>query len=271
MSVINAIWLGVVQGLTEFLPISSSAHLILARYWFGWEIADEKQALMFDLALHLGTLLAILIYFGRDLLRFFGALFTRDISRMVERRLAVGILLGCIPAALIGALFEDFIEQFFREKILVICLFLIGVGLLMGIADRIGRKERELEQIGLGDALLIGIAQSFALLPGFSRSGITITAGLLLGLQREAAARFSFLLSAPITLGAFLWSFRHVLKEGIPQDLAMPMLAGAIASAVVGLLCIVFLLRYLRTRTLMPFVVYRLGLGIATLGRVLTG
>lgn len=270
MDLAHAIWLGILQGITEFLPISSSAHLILMRYWFGWEIADPQAELMFDVALHVGTLMAILLYFWRELVRLAGALLSNTPERAVERRLAQGILLGCIPAALVGALFEAPIEEFFRAQYGLISGLLIGVGLLMALADWRGRKTRALESMGLLDALLIGVAQAFALIPGFSRSGITIIAGLALGLQREAAARFSFLLATPITFGAAVWSFRHALKEGIPQEMAVPMLAGALSSMVVGWLCIAFLLRYLRTRSLMPFVVYRVGAGVATLIRIAT-
>lgn len=270
MDLAHAIWLGILQGITEFLPISSSAHLILMRYWFGWEIADPQAELMFDVALHVGTLMAILLYFWRDLVRLAGALLSNTPERAVERRLAQGILLGCVPAALVGALFEAPIEEFFRAQYGLISGLLIGVGLLMALADWRGRKTRALESMGLLDALLIGVAQAFALIPGFSRSGITIIAGLALGLQREAAARFSFLLATPITFGAAVWSFRHALKEGIPQEMAVPMLAGALSSMVVGWLCIAFLLRYLRTRSLMPFVVYRVGAGVATLIRIAT-
>ena len=268
MELIHAIWLGILQGVTEFLPISSSAHLILMRYWFGWEIADRQAELMFDVALHVGTLMAILLYFWRDLLRLASALVSHRHEQAVERRLAYSILIGCLPAALVGALFEKPIEEFFRTQYGLISILLIGVGLLMALADWRGRKTRTIESVGLLDALLIGVAQAFALIPGFSRSGITIIAGLALGLQREAAARFSFLLATPITFGAAVWSFRHVLKEGIPHAMAVPMLAGALTAMVVGWLSIAFLLNYLRTRTLMPFVVYRVGVGIATLIRL---
>lgn len=271
MDLIQAIWLGALQGLTEFLPISSSAHLILMRYWFGWEIGDPQMELMFDVALHVGTLMAIVGYFARDLARLAGALFSPDPSRAIERRLAWGVVIGCIPAALVGALFEDTIEAYFRSQYVGISGLLIGVGILMALADRFGAKTRSIESIGLLDALLIGVAQSLALIPGFSRSGITIIAGLALGLQREAAARFSFLLATPITFGAALWSFRHLFKQSIPAEMVTPMIAGALTAMVVGWLCIAFLLRYLRTRSLMPFVIYRVRVGVATLVRIFTG
>lgn len=265
MDLIHAIWLGILQGATEFLPISSSAHLILMRYWFGWEISDPQIALMFDVALHAGTLLAIIGFFARDLARIGGAIFTNEPSKAIDRRLAWGIIFGCIPAALAGALFEETIEQGFRQQYGLISSLLIGVGVLMAIADRWGAKARTIESMSIADAFLIGVAQAFALIPGFSRSGITIIAGLMLGFQREASARFSFLLATPITFGATIWSFRHLFKQSIPSDMVVPMIAGALSAMLIGWLCIAFLLRYLRTRSLMPFVVYRVAIGTATL------
>lgn len=271
MDILQAIWLGVLQGLTEFLPISSSAHLILMRFWFGWEIGDPQAELVFDVALHMGTLTAIVVYFWRDLTRVASAAFSNRPERAVDKRLAWGIVAGCIPAALVGALFENPIETFFRSQYALIAGLLIGVGLLMALADRLGRKERALESIGIPDAFLIGVAQACALIPGFSRSGITIVAGLMLGLQREAAARFSFLLATPITFGAAVWSFRNLFQGGIPSEMIAPMLAGGAAAMVVGWLCIAFLIRYLRTRSLTPFVVYRVVIGLATLGKLFWG
>lgn len=271
MDILQAIWLGVLQGLTEFLPISSSAHLILMRFWFGWEIGDPQMELMFDLALHVGTLTAIVVYFWRDLTRIASAAFSSEPERTADKRLAWGIVAGCIPAALVGSLFEDPIEEFFRSQYAMIAGLLIGIGVLMAVVDRLGRKQRALESVGILDAFLIGVAQACALIPGFSRSGITIIAGLMLGLQREAAARFSFLLATPITFGAAAWSFRNVFKEGLPPEMIAPMLAGGAAAMVVGWLCIAFLIRYLRTRSLTPFVVYRIAIGLATLWKVFWG
>ncbi len=268
MDLLQAIWLGILQGLTEFLPISSSAHLILIRFWFGWEITDPQVELTFDVALHMGTLTAIVAYFWRDLSRMATSAFSTDPERVIERRLAWCVIIGCIPAAVAGVLFEDVIEEYFRSQYAGISGLLIGVGLLMAIADRFGRKSRSVESIGLLDAIIIGIAQAFALIPGFSRSGITMIAGLMLGLQREASARFSFLLATPITFGAAMWSFRPLFKGEIPSEMIVPMIAGALSAMVVGWICIAFLLRYLRTRTLMPFVVYRIAIGSATLANI---
>ncbi|MDM7460588.1 MAG: undecaprenyl-diphosphatase UppP [bacterium] len=271
MDILQAIWLGVLQGLTEFLPISSSAHLILMRFWFGWEMGDPQAELVFDVALHAGTLTAIVVYFWRDLTRIAGAAFSTAPERAVDKRLAWGIAIGCLPAALVGVRFEEPIEEFFRSQYALIAGLLIGIGVLMAIVDRLGRKERSLESLGILDALLIGVAQACALVPGFSRSGITMIAGLMLGLQRESAARFSFLLATPITFGAAVWSFRNLFKGDIPADMIAPMVAGGAAAMVVGWLCIAFLIRYLRTRSLMPFVVYRIAIGLATLGKVFFG
>ncbi|MDW8106344.1 MAG: undecaprenyl-diphosphatase UppP [Armatimonadota bacterium] len=271
MDILQAIWLGVLQGLTEFLPISSSAHLILMRFWFGWEIGDPQAELVFDVALHVGTLTAIVAYFWRDLARLARAAFSRAPEHAVDKRLAWSIVVGCVPAAIVGALFEDPIEAFFRSQYALIAGLLIGIGILMAVVDWCGRKQRALESVGMMDALLIGVAQACALIPGFSRSGITIVAGLMLGLQREAAARFSFLLATPITFGAAVWSFRNLFTGGVPHELVVPMIAGGAAAMVVGWLCIAFLLRYLRTRSLMPFVVYRVVVGAATLGKVFWG
>ncbi|MCS7208494.1 MAG: undecaprenyl-diphosphatase UppP [Fimbriimonadales bacterium] len=271
MDIFQAIWLGVLQGLTEFLPISSSAHLILMRFWFGWEIGDPQAELVFDVALHVGTLTAIMVYFWRDLTRLASAAFSNAPERALDKRLAWGVVIGCVPAALVGALFEEPIEEFFRSQYTLIAALLIGIGLLMAIADWRGRKQRALESVGVVDALLIGTAQACALIPGFSRSGITIVAGLMLGLQREAAARFSFLLATPITFGAAVWSFRNLTQGGVPAELFAPMLAGGAAAMVVGWLCIAFLIRYLRTRSLTPFVVYRVIVGLATLGKIWWG
>lgn len=271
MDLLQAIGLGILQGLTEFLPISSSAHLILMRFWFGWEIGNPQAELVFDVALHVGTLTAIVAYFWRDLARLARAAFSRAPEDSVDRRLAWSIVIGCIPAAVVGALFENPIEEFFRSQYALIAGLLIGIGLLMAVVDWLGRKQRTIESVSVFDALLIGVAQACALIPGFSRSGITIVAGLMLGLQREAAARFSFLLATPITFGAAVWSFRNLFKGGVPSELYVPMIAGGAAAMLVGWLCIAFLLRYLRTRSLMPFVVYRVVIGVATLGKVFWG
>lgn len=257
----QAVVLGVVQGLTEFLPISSSAHLILVPRLMGW----RDFGLSFDVALHLGTLAALLIYFAPDwarLARGFrpGA---GDIT-LAERRLAWCIALGCVPAAVAGVLLEKTAETLFRNP-LVIVGPMIGVALLMGAADRFFKHVRQIEGVRWQDALWIGCAQALALVPGVSRSGATLTAGLALGFRREDAARFSFLLSAPITAGAALFKLRDLASAGLPPHDRLLFAAGILASAVVGYLCIAFLLAYLRRGSLLVFVLYRLILGVVLL------
>lgn len=265
MSLLEALFLGVIQGLTEFLPISSSGHLILGREWFGISAGSPEVELMFDLALHIGTVCALILYFWRDLWTYLQAGLSRSPARSTDRKMAYAIVLGCIPAGLVGLFFSDQIEAVFRGQNKIIAAFLIGFGLLMYLADYLGKKERPLGKVGFWDAILIGCAQALALMPGVSRSGSTLTMGLFLGLQREAAARFSFLMSVPITLAAAVFSFKKAREAGIPDDMIAPMIAGALASMIVGMACIAFLLAYLRTKTTLPFTVYRAIVGIASL------
>ncbi|MEP0765775.1 MAG: undecaprenyl-diphosphatase UppP [Fimbriimonadia bacterium] len=246
------------QGVAEFLPISSSAHLILARDVFGWSFGDERANLLFDVVLHVGTMLAVVIFFRKDLLRIFGALLTRSEERRVERRLGWYILLGTVPAALAGVLFEDPIEQFFRQRVDVIISLLAGVGVLMWIADRLGKKRRDMGQVRVWDALLMGVAQATALMPGVSRSGATITTGLALGLRREDAARFSFLLSAPAIVGAALWTLKGVGKMQMVEGAVPLLVAGFLASLAFGMASIAFLLRYLQRHSVLAFTIYRI-------------
>jgi undecaprenyl-diphosphatase len=260
VTIVEAIVLGVVQGLAEFLPISSSGHLILVPWLLGW----PAHGLVFDLALHLGTSIALLGYFWRDWL---------DLARAVVRglvdgkaraspewRLAWQIVIGCIPAAVVGVLFEDLIEATFRQPALVAVL-MIAFGLLLLVADLTGRHERALKQVTLADALVIGCAQVLALAPGVSRSGVTMTAGLFRGLDRETAARFSFLLSAPITVAAALFKLRVLREEPLSASEAVAFLAGIVTAAIVGALAIGFLLRYLQRKPVTIFVCFRLALG----------
>jgi undecaprenyl-diphosphatase len=257
----QAIVLGVVQGLTEFLPISSSAHLILVPRLMGW----RDFGLSFDVALHIGTLVALLAYFAPEWLRLARSFFpgAGDISR-TERRLAACIALGCVPAAIAGVLLEKTAETIFRNP-LVIVGPLIGVAILMGAVDRFCKHARSLDGVRWQDAVWIGCAQALALVPGVSRSGATITAGMAFGFRRDAAARFSFLLSAPITAGAALFKLRHLASRGLPADERLLFAAGILASGVVGYLCIAFLLAYLRRGSLLVFVLYRLALGAVLL------
>lgn len=239
--------LGIIQGVAEFLPISSSAHLALAHHFFGWNVEDN---LTFDVALHFGTLVAILAYFGRDWLKLLRA---RD-------RMLWFVLVASIPGALAGAKFEEAAATTFRSP-LMMALLLAAMGLLMAAAERWGKKTLEIAQVRWGEALAIGVAQALAIMPGVSRSGITMSTGLALGLTREAAARFSFLLATPIMLGATLYQCRHLVSE--PATVAwLPLIIGVVASAVTGFAAIAFLMRFLRNHSFYPFVIYRLVLAL---------
>jgi len=240
--------LGIVQGLTEFLPISSSAHLILIPHFLGW----EDQGLAFDVALHLGTLAAVLAYFWRDF---------RDMVIHPSQRKTLGLLIGAtIPGAIAGLLFEHKAETVFRAPALIgITLVLLGTAL--GLADWLCKGDKKISDLTWKTALAIGISQGFAIIPGVSRSGITITTALALGLERREAARFSFLLSAPIIAGAGLLKMKAILSS--PDKLALS--AGFICAAVAGFLAIWALMTYVQTRRYTPFVVYRWILGLFVL------
>ena len=261
MPLIQIIVLALIQGLTEFLPVSSSAHLILGSKAFGW----PDQGLVFDVATHLGTLLAVLVYFRRELMDMAKAWLVpaaSDSDRQ-HRAMAVYLALASIPALLVGALAHDAVEFYLRD-IRVIAWTTIGFGLLLWIADVRGAREVELEQINLRSALLIGLAQALALIPGTSRSGVTITAGRFLGLTPDAAARFSFLLAIPIIGAAGSYGVLRVIMGEANIDWLQLVLATAI-SAVAGWVCIAAFLALLKRVGLMPFVIYRLVLGLVLL------
>ncbi len=264
MTLTQAVVLAVVQGVTEFLPISSSGHLILVPYVFGW----PDQGLAFDVATHVGTLLAVLLYFRRDLrdliVGFFRGAAAAPAADYDPRRLAWAIVLGTVPVAVVGLLVKDLIATQARNPLLIAGTA-IGYGLLLGIADRVGARRREIAQIGLGAALVIGCAQALALVPGTSRSGATITAALLLGFTRPAAARFSFLLSVPALLAAAAVEAADLARAAVPAGELALMAVGIAVSAVTGYLVIAWLLAWLRRASLLPFVVYRLLLGVAIL------
>ncbi len=255
MTPLAAVILGIVQGLTEFLPVSSSAHLALAHHFFGWNASDN---LTFDVALHFGTLIAILAYFGRDWVSF------------LERRdkMVAYVIVGCIPGALAGAALEDQAATIFRDPLQIAAL-LAGMGLLLAAAEKWSKHERTVEQMGWADALWIGVLQALAIMPGVSRAGITMTTGLFRGLTREAAARFSFLLATPILLGATLWSARHVVSGEAPVD-ATVFVIGVVTAAVTGFACIHFLLRFLQRHGFYVFVIYRLVLAAGVVVLVFT-
>jgi undecaprenyl-diphosphatase len=271
LDLFHALVLGIVQGLTEFLPISSSAHLLIVPWLLGWN-EPEITSIQFDVALHMGTLVAVLVYFARDWVRlvagFFRSIIERKIGDDPDRKLAWMVVIGSIPAAIVGVLGESKIDEVFhkpeniRVAITVIAVMMIAMAVLLYLADRVGKKNYDLKHIGLPTAITVGLAQALALIPGVSRSGSTITAGLFLNLKREAAARFSFLLATPVVLGAGLKKLYDAMQVGgIPADQQMGFLIGFLAAAISGFLCIAFLLRYLQRNSLMPFIVYRLALG----------
>lgn len=261
MTSLHAFALGAVQGLTEVLPISSSAHLLLIPDLLGW----PESGLTFDVALHLGTLLALALYFWRDicdmLYNFVGSISGRGLHTP-GNRLPWYIIIATIPAAIAGKTLEEPVERLFRQSPTLICAFLIVFGLLLAFADTIGAKRWKLDRLTLKAAVLIGLAQCLALLPGVSRSGITITAALLIGYNRETAARFSFLMSLPIVFGAALLKTGHLLKSGIPPGETGPLIVGILSSAAVGYLSVAFLLKFVQSRSLYPFVWYRLAVGV---------
>ncbi len=265
--VLQAALVGLLQGLTEFIPISSSAHLELAPWIAGWESDGLIGSLAFDVFLHLGTLVALLVYFARDWVRYARAWFAsvreRRIGADADRRIAWLLIAATIPAAIIGFALEGFIEESFHGDTdaarLAIAGFLVLGAVALWLADRLGSRTRELEAITAPSALTIGFSQALALLPGISRSGATITAGLALGLTREAAARFSFLLATPITLGAGLYGSRRLLTETHTQTEWLAIGVGFVVAAVAGLVAIGFLLSWLRRRSVAAFSLYRIG------------
>lgn len=260
----QAVILGIVQGITEFLPISSTGHLRLIPRIFGWHDAG----LAFDVALHTGTLLAILVYFRRDWADLIGPVFSRQQGRYGN--LLFGIIIGCIPAAIAGKLLDDTIDRFEQTKsldnavMIVVASALILVGILLYAADRFGSKRKtKLAQIRAIDWITIGLAQAVALIPGVSRSGATITAGLARGLDRNTAARFSFLLSTPIFIGVAGLHILDLAKAGMPKAEIAPFIVGMVTSAVVGYAVIGFLLGFVRRHSYNGFVWYRIALGVA--------
>ncbi len=262
MDPMQILLLALVQGLTEFLPISSSGHLILAPRLFGF--AD--QGLVLDVAVHFGTLIAVVGYFRRDIWQIArGWLVALPPGRPAnpEARLGWAIIIGVLPVVVVGLLLKDFVESELRQA-WIIAATTIVFGLLLGWADWRARRERDITRLGLRDALLIGLAQVLALVPGTSRSGITMTAGLMLGLNREAAARFSFLLSIPTILGSSILILRDVLAA--PETVDLTVLASAVGlSALTAWACIHYFLAFIERIGMWPFVIYRLLLGAVIL------
>jgi undecaprenyl-diphosphatase len=257
---LHAAMLGIVQGLTEFLPISSSAHLTLVPILLGWHDPFIDSA-AFDVMLHLGTLIALLVYFWRDLIGLLGAWLAsirdRSIGPDPQRRLAWLLVVSVIPAAILGAGLESFFDEAFRAHWQWIAIFVIIGAALLWLGERLGRQERHLDAMTPRDAITIGIAQAIALFPGISRSGVTIATGLFLGLTRESAARFSFLMAVPVIAGAGLWKGRTLIGAGLGDAQIGQLVVGVVMSAVFGFIAISFLLRFLRTNPTTIFVAYR--------------
>ncbi len=274
MPILHAIVLGLVQGLSEFLPISSSGHLLLVPWLFGWNDFDNVSIeKAFDVALHLGTLIAVVAYFRKDLV-----VYVREGIRLVakrekpgspEGRLAWLLVLSSLPAAAVGAVAEKTIDEKLGKPGLIAASMLV-FALLLWWADR-REGARELETYGKGDALKVGAAQILALNPGTSRSGITITAARWLGFNRDSAARASFLMAIPVTAGAVAFKMLKLAKDGIPDGLGVPMIVGIITAGLSGWLAVWGTLRLVRTRSFTPFVVYRIGVALLVWGLMITG
>jgi len=281
VNIFQAIILGIVQGLTEFIPVSSSAHLIIVPWALGW--ADP--GLTFDVALHLGTLVALLIFFAPDWARLIRAgaasIVERKVGDDVDRRLAWLIVIGSIPGAIAGVLAESKIEELFHQPnaphnsgaMIAMGVLIALLGAVLFVVERIAQHVRALNAASFKDAIIIGLAQALAIFPGVSRSGATITAGLALGFQREAAARFSFLLAAPIIAGAgakSLFNIYSELKRGTIGSAELTLFAvGFVAAAITGYFCIRFLLRYLQKNSADVFVYYRWLLAAFVIGLAL--
>jgi undecaprenyl-diphosphatase len=265
--ILRAIVLGIIQGLTEFLPISSSGHLIIARDLFDWEFADD---LTFDVALHLGTTVAVLVFFRNEWLymirggmaRIFGEREEAEtpFGTVYDERLLWLLVIGSIPTAIVGATVDRWFEDDLREPVIA-GVMLIVFGVVLYVAERLGSRTREIGETNWHDAVFIGLAQAISLVPGTSRSGVTISAGMFRGFTRTAAARFSFLLLTPAIVGAGLLKTAEAINDGIPSGDIDIIVVGAVVSAIVGFLSIGWLLRLVQSRTYLPFVVYRLAMG----------
>ncbi|HYV25607.1 MAG TPA: undecaprenyl-diphosphatase UppP [Pyrinomonadaceae bacterium] len=280
MTLLQAILLGIVQGLTEFIPISSTAHLVLASRVMYLSLTPEQLTASIAVV-QLGTLLAVFIYFAGDIWNITLA-FIRDHLNLLKRNNGGGprlshdawlgwlVIIGSIPVGVIGLLFKKQIEGTFTKNLWVIATMMVVIALLLGIAELVSRKRRGMEQLGLSDSLAVGFAQCLALIPGSSRSGSTIMAGLFVGETRETAARFSFLLSMPAIAASGLLELKQALHI-LPHDSLITLAAGTVVSAVVGYASIWFLLRYLRTHTTGVFIGYRLIVGVAILVMLFSG
>jgi undecaprenyl-diphosphatase len=288
MTILQAIILGIVQGLTEFIPISSTAHLVFAARLIGLydgvgAALKAEQTTATIAVIQLGTLLAVVIYFARDIIGITRAFVRDHVALLRGRRRVDGsvqlsheawlgwlVILGSIPVAAVGLLFKHQIEGTFTKNLWVIAIMMIAVAVLLTIAEAVGKKQRSMEQLGITDALAVGCAQVLALIPGSSRSGSTIMGGLFAGLTRETAARFSFLLSIPAIAASGLLELKEAVNK-LPDGSYLPLIIATIVSGVIGYASIWFLLRYLRTHSTGVFIVYRFVLGAVILIALIGG
>lgn len=269
MGILQSIILGIVQGVCEFLPISSSAHLILIPYLFNFNLEMSNSAkLAFDVALHFGTLISVLVIFWKDWLNLFKGAFNKVFKKKdsFENKMFWYLVLATIPGALVGFLFEDIVENVIRGNVLIIALVLAVVGVLIYLGDKWAskhyKKETSFEQMSLKQTFLIGLSQALAVIPGFSRSGTTILTGRILGVSRDAVAKFTFLLSTPIIFGAAIVHITDlVITKGV--------IIGIITSALVGIVCIRFLLSYIKKHDFSIFAVYRVLLALAVIVKLI--
>ena len=259
MSLLEAIIYGILQGLGEFLPISSTAHITLAPWFFGW----KDPGLAFDIALHLGTLAAVIIFFWKDWINLIRAGLT-DV-KSPEGKLFWYIVLACVPGGVLGLIFEEHVETTFRNPLLI-GIMLAVMGIVIYVADRFSRSEVELMDIGPKRSFLIGVSQALAMVPGVSRSGITMAAGRAMKIKREDAARFTFLLSTPFIFLSGVYKAKDLIS--VPVD-AFPFMVAILTSVVVGLFSIIFLVEYLRRKGFGIFAVYRLVLGAIVIATAL--
>lgn len=286
MPIYQAIVLAIVQGLAEFIPVSSSGHLILVRRLLGWNELSPAHELTFDVALHFGTLLSVLFYFRRTWFQIVRAALGGKVVRFSEstssdvnltpdeqkeeRFLLWFLAIATVPGAIAGKFLEHSAEDYFREHVMLIAGALIVVALLMWLAEKLSTQSKPLTRTSFADSFIVGIAQAFALVPGVSRSGATITAGLFRNLTREAAVRFSFLLSTPIIAGAALLKAHELHKEGLPAGMHAPFIVGILISAIVGYAAIAWLIRYLQANTLRVFIIYRIIVGVIVIALAFT-
>ena len=263
MSPLEAILLGIIQGLTEFLPISSSAHVQIAQELLGFSDLSKPQLTAFIATIQIGTELAVIVYFFKTIIEILKAFFTQGFrpfsSQSSESKMGWLIIIGTLPIVVLGLAFQDLIENQLRQ-LWVIAVMLIGFGIVLGLADRFAKKERRIEDLDLKSGLIFGLGQALALIPGVSRSGGSITVGLMMGFTREAAARYSFLLAIPAVLAAGGYQFLKSYQD-LPQDLLLATIAATAVSFVVGYAVIAWLLKYLVKGSYMPFVIWRVSVG----------